>query len=363
MGWFWGFRRHGGDRRPFGVRVALGTALGGLMLVMIPAGAAGTEPTPPAFTVEGTVTWLGGPDSRAVLHVGACLVGEMGPGGEFCPSLRTATVAADGSYALALPYGKPSTWNLFAIIAVGPYPLAAPTSFAMGPVRELTVPRQPDQPVPLTISTRAVGLRVVDFEGAAFPEGTAAVMAIPTSTRWWSVANADAEGNVLLFVDPAVEYNVNAFATNTGWPDPWVSPDGTEFHFSVQGLTVLGADIPEGMTFVVQDPTGTLLRVVDGQGNPFPAGTAGINACDTSGTHDPVCIGTIDTNGDGNVLLALDPTTQWWVYGWVINTGWPDPDFVAEDGTQFHFSEPVILDPGVELEDGTVFVVAQPGTA
>jgi len=447
-----------------GPHVALITALTVLVLFVLPAGASGTEPTPAAFTVEGTVTWVGGPDSRATVSVGACPIDEQGPR---CPSFRRTTAAADGSYTLALPYGRPSSWNVFAIISVGSsFP---GVSIAVGASTEVTVPRSPHAPLPLAISTRAVGMRVVDGEGNAFPEGTASVMASPTSTVGWSVAGADANGDALLFVDPAVEYNVNAFALNTGWPDPWVSPDGTEFHFSQNGVTALGANLEEGSTFViarptgvllrvvdgqgnpfpagmagvhacdrsgnrdpecvgamdtdgdgivllppldptarwevygvavntgwpdpwvspdgteyhfsatvtvepggvlengavfvVAEPTGTLLRVVDDQGNPFPAGTAGVNACDTSGTRDPVCIGTTDTDGDGNVLLVLDPTTPWWVYGWAINTGWPEPSWVGEDGTQFHFSEPVTLDPGVELEDGTVFMVAEPGTA
>lgn len=247
---------------------------------------------------------------------------------------------------------------MFATVTVGQgFP---PSSFAVGPVTEVTVPRSPRSPVPLTISTRAVELRVVGFEGAAFAVGTAAVMAIPTSTRWWSVANADADGDVLLFVDPGVEYTINAFATNTGWPEPWVSPDGTEFHFSELRLTVLGADVEEGTTFVVSNPAGTLLRVIDGQGNPFPPGTAGVQACGGSGY--PECdpqIGSIDTNGDGNVLLVLDPTTQYSINGFAMNTGWPDP-WVSPDGTEFHLSQESLTALGADVEDGTTFVVAQP---
>jgi hypothetical protein len=185
-------------------------------------------------------------------------------------------------------------------------------------------------------------------------------MAIPTSTVGWSVAGADANGDALLFVDPSFEYNVNAFALNTGWPDPWVSPDGTEFHFSQNSVTALGADLAEGSTFVIARPAGVLLRVVDGQGNPFPAGMAGVHACDRSGNRDPECVGAMDTDGDGIVLLPpLDPTARWEVYGVAVNTGWPDP-LVTPDGTEYHLSAKVTLEPGGVLEDGTVFVVAKP---
>lgn len=350
-----GFGRDGGPRRSLGGRVAVGTALAGLMLFIIPAGAAGREPTPNSFSVTGTVNWSGA-DSRATLEVWACPVDDEGAG---CPGLRKTTVAADRSYSLVVPYGQRSTWKVFAAATVGTS--APPLSFAVGTPTEVTVPRSPNNPVPLTISTHTVGLRVVDDGGNVFPEGTASVMAVPTSSGEWSVAGADANGDVLLFVDPAIEYRLNAFATNTGWPDPWASPDGTEFHFSQNEVTAFGAAIQEGTTFVVARPAGVLVRVVDGNGNPFPAGTAGVSAHDMSGVRGSVEVD--DTDGDGDVLLSLDPTTQWWIIGRVTNTGWPDPSWVAEDGTEFHFSEPLILDPGTQLDEGTVFVIAEPGTA
>jgi hypothetical protein len=116
------------------------------------------------------------------------------------------------------------------------------------------VPRSPNRPVPLTISTRAVSVRVVDGEGNIFPERTSGIMAVRSSNGWMSGGWSDAAGNVRLFLDPAAAYDVNAMATNTGWPNPWVSPDGTEFHFS-PAIRVLGADLAEGTTFVVARPT------------------------------------------------------------------------------------------------------------
>jgi hypothetical protein len=225
--------------------------LGGLALVIIPAGAADaqTAPSPAAFTVEGTAVWLSGAESDATLGVGACAIGESAP---LCPSLRSTTVAADGSYSLPLPYGRSSTWNVFAIVTVGD--LYPPDTWALGAPTEVTVPRSPHDPVSLTLSTRTVGVRVVDGDGNAFPEHTAGIMATLPATGWMSGGWTDAAGNVLLFLDPAAEYEITAMATNTGWPDPWVSPTGTEFHFSVP-VRVLGADLAEGTTFVVAPPT------------------------------------------------------------------------------------------------------------
>ena len=111
----------------------------------------------------------------------------------------------------------------------------------------------------------------------------------------------------------------------------------------------------------VAERTGTLLRVVDGQGNPFPAGTAGVQAC--GGAGYPACdphVVAVDSDGDGKVRLALDLTTLYTVGGFAMNTGWPDP-WVSEDGTEFHFSDTVTV-VGGDLKDGTVFMVAQPGT-
>ena len=247
----WESRKHGKDRRAFGGRVAFSAALAGLGLFVIPAGAAGTEPTPPAFTVEGSFTWVGGPDSRATQAVGACPVEQ--PGQTLCASpadLRFAAVAGDGSYSLELPYGKPSTWNVFPILAYGGESFYPPLSFRFGATAEVTVPRSPQSPVPLTISARAVGLRVVDSEGGIFPANTAFVLAstdpaAPVGPAEWSIGGTDADGNVLLFVDPTALYYVTAMMY-----------DGTTYHNADETLLLLGADIEEGTTFVIPKPPG-----------------------------------------------------------------------------------------------------------
>ncbi|MGH9289773.1 MAG: hypothetical protein ACRD0V_16015 [Acidimicrobiales bacterium] len=117
----------------------------------------------------------------------------------------------------------------------------------------------------------------------------------------------------------------------------------------------------QGQCVSFVSPTGTVLRVVDGQGNPFPAGTAGVQAC--GGAGYPACdphVVSVDSDGDSKVRLALDPTTLYTINGFAVNTGWPDP-WLSEDGTEFHFSATVTV-LGADLQDGTVFVVAQPGS-
>lgn len=248
---WWGSVRRRRERRRVGGRVALGAAVGGLALLMIPTGAAQARSVPShgSFTVHGTATWLGDPASDATLGVAACAIGESAP---LCPSLQSAAVATDGSYSLTLPRGSAGTWNVFVLVTRGD--LNPPDTWALGAPTEVTVPRSPNRPVPLAISTRTVGVRVVDGDGNAFPERTAGIMATLPANGWMSGGWTDAAGNVLLLLDPAAEYTVGAMATNTGWPNPWVSPDGTEFHFS-PSITVRGADLAEGTTFVVARPT------------------------------------------------------------------------------------------------------------
>lgn len=235
-----------------GWRAALIAALVALVVFGLPAAASEIGPTPAAFTVKGTVTWVGRPDSTTVVGVAACPSDEPVPA---CASRRSTTAAADGSYSLPLPHGRSSTWAVFAVVGVGSS--LPPVSLATSAPTEVTVPCSPHATVSFAITTRAVAMRVVDGDGNAFPGGMTSVMAIPTSSSaavGMSVGGADANGDALLLVDPTVEYNVNAFAQNTGWPNPWVSPTGIEFHFSRNGVTALGADLQEGTTFVIVPP-------------------------------------------------------------------------------------------------------------
>ena len=102
------------------------------------------------------------------------------------------------------------------------------------------------------------------------------------------------------------------------------------------------------------------VTVVDGHGHPFPPSTAGVLACPTIGWSVPctaLVVG-VDHDGDGHVTMGVDGDVSYRVAGFVRDAGWPDPHFVAPDGTEFHFS------PGVETTgaalDGRTFVVERP---
>jgi hypothetical protein len=342
------------DTRPRRARRSPWRAAAALLVVLIVSAATGNvaaaAASTPATTVTGTVTWYGGPDERGTLGVGACPADEEGP---LCPSLHLTTVAPDGSYSLALPARGRTTWKLAAFVLVG-------ASFVVGPSEAVAVPGPPNRSVDLTVSVRIVGLSVVDDHDEPFPAGTAAVMALPTGDGEWSVATADEHGDVLLLVDPDLEYSVNAFATGTGWPDPWVSDDGTEFHFS-EGIVVLGSELPEGHVFTVSppeavEPVGTRVRVLGPDGEPFAAGSAGVQACAGPGWPEP-CTHYVagGTDADGYVWLSLEPDLEYSVNAFAIDTGWPDP-WVADDGTELHFSEGIVV-LGSELPEDHVFTV------
>jgi hypothetical protein len=111
-------------------------------------------------------------------------------------------------------------------------------------------------------SLRAINVRIVDPTGQPFTNRNASIMACPNSTVGdcpvdgpgaMTVAPDDnGDGHATIGLDPLVEYRVSAFAVNTGWCEPWISPTGVPFHFSDQ-LIALGADL-EGKLFVVLDP-------------------------------------------------------------------------------------------------------------
>ena len=90
----------------------------------------------------------------------------------------------------------------------------------------------------LGAGTRAIDVRVVDNHGNPFAVGQGSVMACPSEGFAVPCAAliggtlSDAAGGSTIMLSENVEYVVTATATNTGWPNPWIAPGGTEFHFS-----------------------------------------------------------------------------------------------------------------------------------
>jgi hypothetical protein len=100
--------------------------------------------------------------------------------------------------------------------------------------------------------------------------------------------------------------------------------------------------------------------VVDGHGHAFPPNRAGVLACPAIGWSVPctaLLVG-VDDDGDGHVELSVQADVLYRVNGFVTDTGWRDPGFVAADGTEFHFS-PLVELRGSEI-DGATFVIERP---
>jgi hypothetical protein len=70
-----------------------------------------------------------------------------------------------------------------------------------------------------------------------------------------SVEGPDADGVIRFVVDESLDYDLNAFITNTGWPCPWISPDdGTPFHFGPIA-TYTASQLLTGVTLTVHHPS------------------------------------------------------------------------------------------------------------
>jgi hypothetical protein len=246
-----------------------------------------------------------------------------------------------------------------------------------GPAASATVvqPAPPPSAEPAPENMPLTNVKVLDAQGNAFPQGTAGLIACPL--EGWSVpcthllvGIADANGVAQLNVSPTVQYRFSGFVTNTGWSCPgFVSEDGNEFWFS-DNVDAFGRALARPTTFVIREPDPSecagielTLTVLDGAGNPFPQGTAGMLACPVDGWSVPcthLLVGSADANGVTKIVV--DPNVQYRFTGFVTNRGWPCPGFVSEDGTEFWFSDPIDAFGG-ELADGMTFVVHEPDPA
>ena len=95
------------------------------------------------------------------------------------------------------------------------------------------------------------------------------------------------------------------------------------------------------------------LHVVDEQGHPFRAGTAGVIASTQSGQT----VGTADTKGV--VRLVVKPLVKYQFFGFARNTGW-GCGWVNPDGTGTYFFSDKIQKYGLQLLLPTTFIVRKP---
>jgi hypothetical protein len=204
-------------------------------------------------------------------------------------------------------------------------------------------------------------LTVLDGEGNPFPVGgelDAGVLACLPSAPPCAIGFADAKGVVHLDVDPKLSYHVFGFARKTGWGCGYVDPaTGVEWWFSATSIDVTGAKLARPATFVVAQPNCFHPTVLDGEtANPFPAGTAVMQACPVAGGN---CVfGGADTNGV--VSIALDPAVEYRFTANVTNPpGWDTSCGYTSDGTTFYFFSTTVQGYPSDV-DGTTFQINQP---
>jgi hypothetical protein len=222
---------------------------------------AGPPPTgdaPLLPTIRGTATWTGGPDERGSLRVGACPADDQSPR---CPAMRSTDVAADGSFTLGLPADSSSDWKVAAYVT----PSIAGCVFTcewrgaqVGPVTTVAVD-QPPATIELTVAARIIDVFVRDSRGEPFAGGGVQVTDLrctgtPAACRgelapMFMTASAT-DGATRLVVDPSISYEFHGQATNTGWPNPAWTNNGSTFWFS-PNITRYGRELTEGYVFLV----------------------------------------------------------------------------------------------------------------
>lgn len=129
--------------------------------------------------------------------------------------------------------------------------VGTPAEIALGAPLVIREPRAEDCPTVLTAS-----VRVTDVDGVVLPSGFVGVCAYaPDGTPCTSTVyeGPDPDGVIRFQVEPGVMYHVGALGENLDWPCPWVSDDGTEFHFS-EGRDVSGSELELGITLVIHRP-------------------------------------------------------------------------------------------------------------
>ena len=65
------------------------------------------------------------------------------------------------------------------------------------------------------------------------------------------------------------------------------------------------------------------------------------------------------------LVMSCSSLTQplYYVTAMALNTGWPNPTSVGDDGTTFHNADETLLLLGADIEEGTTFVIPKPAGA
>lgn len=228
---------------------------------------------PSVTTISGTANWATR-DPRGDLRVGACPASDPQPA---CPHLRTVEAAADGAFTLALPADVASTWLVAAYVIATPGGCVFHCQWRgaqAGPTTSVSIGDVPAA-VELTVSARVVDVLVRDRNGQPFEGGGVQASDLrctddpPDECRGEHASmfvRAAGDGSTRLVLDPTAHYELHGQATNTGWPDPAWTHEGSTFWFS-PSLTTTGADLPEGHVFHVDGAAASCAGVYSEQPN------------------------------------------------------------------------------------------------
>jgi hypothetical protein len=181
------------------------------------------------------------PDGVIRLPVDDTLLYDLGPfianTGWPCP-----LIGEDGN---EYHFGIPTTDNTY-----------TPAELFAGVTLTLHHPDPSECPPPLP--TAVVNVVVDTGEPLPGPPGLFVCAHLPDSSDCIGdrFDGPDADGVIRLPVDDALLYDLGVFITNTGWPCPLISGDGTEFHFGVapNNTTYTLAELFAGVTLTLHHP-------------------------------------------------------------------------------------------------------------
>jgi hypothetical protein len=216
-----------------------------------------TSSSASVITVEGTATWVGGPDPRASLRVGACRAGSQD-----CTPVLFDSVGPDGAFRLEMRAGSPTEeWTVAAYVALGDFGCVmncvAWRGAQVGPTVTVSLTDPPAGPVELSVSARVIDVYVRDRDGNPF-EGGGVLVAdarCPDDgcegefARMFSDASG-VDGLARIVVDPTISYHLHGQAMNTGWPNPELMI-GTNTFWKSEEVILRGAEIDDGQVFLV----------------------------------------------------------------------------------------------------------------
>jgi hypothetical protein len=162
---------------------------------------------------------------------------------------------------------------------------------------------------------------------------------------------------IRLDADPSLEYRLQPFITDTGWPCPSFVLGGVAFHLGAE-INFTVDELLAGVHLEIPVPSAldcVVVHLVDEWGDPFP--NAGLIVC----SHAPgePCVNTTFANGgtEGEAHLEVDPDLVYDLRAFVGEQDWPCP-FETDTGPIW-FGEGGTFTPA-QLAGGVTLHIVEP---